>query len=227
MKRRIIEIDENKCNGCGACAAACHEGAIAMVNGKATLAREHFCDGLGDCLPACPADAIRFVEREAPAYDEAAVQAAKASKVPAGGCPGARAMHLAPSAAPAQDGAASALQNWPVQIRLLSTSAPYLQGADLVIAADCTAFSCAQFHSRYLAGRIAMIGCPKLDAVDYSEKLTEIIRNNNIKSVTVLRMEVPCCGGLEHAAVTALKNSGKFIPWNVVTFSTDGRILDR
>ena len=147
MIRRIIEIDEERCTGCGLCAKACHEGAIAMVNGKATLAREHFCDGLGDCLPACPADAIRFVEREAPAYDEAAVQAAKASKVPAGGCPGARAMRFAPSAAPAQDGAASALQNWPVQIRLLSTSAPYLQGADLVIAADCTAFSCAQFHS--------------------------------------------------------------------------------
>ena len=142
MIRRIIEIDEERCTGCGLCAKACHEGAIAMVNGKAKLAREHFCDGLGDCLPACPADAIRFVEREAPAYDEAAVQAAKAAQYPAGGCPGARAMRFTPSAAPAQDGAASALQNWPVQIRLLSTSAPYLQGADLVIAADCTAFSC-------------------------------------------------------------------------------------
>ena len=222
MIRRIIEIDEERCTGCGLCAKACHEGAIAMVNGKAKLAREHFCDGLGDCLPACPADAIRFVEREAPAYDEAAVQAAKASKVPAGGCPGARAMHLAPSAAPAQDGAASALQNWPVQIRLLSTSAPYLQGADLVIAADCTAFSCAQFHSRYLAGRIAMIGCPKLDAVDYSEKLTELFRRNDIRSVLVVRMQVPGCGGLTHAVETALAASGRDIPLRVVILTPSG-----
>lgn len=222
MIRRIIEIDEERCTGCGLCAKACHEGAIAMVNGKAKLAREHFCDGLGDCLPACPADAIRFVEREAPAYDEAAVQAAKASKVPAGGCPGARAMHLAPSAAPAQDGAASALQNWPVQIRLLSTSAPYLQGADLVIAADCTAFSCAQFHSRYLAGRIAMIGCPKLDAVDYSEKLTELFRRNDIRSVLVVRMQVPCCGGLTHVVETALAASGRDIPLRVVILTPSG-----
>lgn len=222
MIRRIIEIDEERCTGCGLCAKACHEGAIAMVNGKAKLAREHFCDGLGDCLPACPADAIRFVEREAPAYDEAAVQAAKAAQYPVGGCPGAQAMRFTPSAAPAQDGAASALQNWPVQIRLLSTSAPYLQGADLVIAADCTAFSCAQFHSRYLAGRIAMIGCPKLDAVDYSEKLTELFRRNDIRSVLVVRMQVPCCGGLTHAVETALAASGRDIPLRVVILTPSG-----
>ena len=200
MIRRIIEIDEERCTGCGLCAKACHEGAIAMVNGKAKLAREHFCDGLGDCLPACPADAIR----------------------PAGGCPGAQAMRFTPSAAPAQDGAASALQNWPVQIRLLSTSAPYLQGADLVIAADCTAFSCAQFHSRYLAGRIAMIGCPKLDAVDYSEKLTELFRRNDIRSVLVVRMQVPCCGGLTYAVETALAASGRDIPLRVVILTPSG-----
>ena len=222
MKRQIIHIDQEKCNGCGACAAACHEGAIAMIGGKATLMRDDYCDGMGDCLPHCPTGAITFEQREAAPYNEAAVQAAKASKVPAGGCPGARAMHLAPSAAPAQDGAASALQNWPVQIRLLSTSAPYLQGADLVIAADCTAFSCAQFHSRYLAGRIAMIGCPKLDAVDYSEKLTELFRRNDIRSVLVVRMQVPCCGGLTHAVETALAASGRDIPLRVVILTPSG-----
>ena len=224
MKRRIVEIDEAKCNGCGACANACHEGAIAMVNGKAHLMRDDYCDGFGDCLPHCPTGAITFVEREAVPYNEAAVQAAKASKVPAGGCPGARAMHLAPSAAPAQDGAASALQNWPVQIRLLSTSAPYLQGADLVIAADCTAFSCAQFHSRYLAGRIAMIGCPKLDDTDYSLKLTDILAKNEIRSVTVVRMEVPCCGGISYAAEKAVARCGKKLPMQIITIGTDGEI---
>ena len=183
MIRRIIEIDEERCTGCGLCAKACHEGAIAMATGKAKLARAQY---------------------------------------PAGGCPGAQAMRFAPSAAPAQDGAASALQNWPVQIRLLSTSAPYLQGADLVIAADCTAFSCAQFHSRYLAGRIAMIGCPKLDAVDYSEKLTELFRRNDIRSVLVVRMQVPCCGGLTHAVETALAASGRDIPLRVVILTPSG-----
>lgn len=208
MIRRIIEIDEERCTGCGLCAKACHEGAIAMVNGKATLAREHFCDGLGDCLPACPADAIRFVEREAPAYDEAARAGRQSIKSPGGRLPRLRGpCCFAPSAAPAQDGAASALQNWPVQIRLLSTSAPYLQGADLVIAADCTAFSCAQFHSRYLAGRIAMIGCPKLDAVDYSEKLTELFRRNDIRSVLVVRMPGTVLRRLTHAVETALAAS--------------------
>ena len=222
MKRQIIHIDQEKCNGCGACAAACHEGAIAMIGGKATLMRDDYCDGMGDCLPHCPTGAITFEQREAAPYNEAAVQAAKAAQYPAGGCPGARAMRFAPSAAPAQDGAASALQNWPVQIRLLSTSAPYLQGADLVIAADCTAFSCAQFHSRYLAGRIAMIGCPKLDAVDYSEKLTELFRRNDIRSVLVVRMQVPCCGGLTHAVETALAASGRDIPLRVVILTPSG-----
>ena len=216
MVRRIIEIDQEKCNGCGACAAACHEGAIGMVDGKAVLLRDDYCDGLGDCLPTCPTGAITFVEREAAAYDEAAVLAKKAEALKG----------TAPRQAP-QDGAVSHLAQWPVQIKLVPVEAPWFNGARLLIAADCTAYARADFHQRFMRGRITLIGCPKLDAVDYSEKLTEIIRNNDIKSVTVLRMEVPCCGGLEHAAVTALKNSGKFIPWNVVTFSVDGRILDR
>ncbi len=236
MKRRIIEIDQDKCNGCGACAAACHEGAIAMVDGKAKLMRDDYCDGLGDCLPACPTGAISFVEREAAAYDEQAVLANKRKKMQQegmslpGGCPGSRMQtlrHPGPSAAaPAPGAVQSRLAQWPVQIKLVPVNAPYFDGAKLLIAADCTAYAYAAFHERFIKGHITLVGCPKLDSVDYSEKLTEIIRRNNIQSVTIVRMEVPCCGGLEHAAKTALQNSGKFIPWQVVTISTDGRILD-
>ncbi len=276
MKRRIIEIDNEKCNGCGACAAACHEGAIAMVDGKAKLMRDDYCDGLGDCLPTCPTNAISFVEREAAAYDEQAVIANKQKKMQEqgmaighAGCPGSRAMNIthagcpgsqaktvqhtgcpgsqarslaaedrnAAASAPASDSAAdtvnaaayepvSRLSQWPVQIKLVPVKAPYFDGAKLLIAADCTAYAYAAFHERFIKGHIAVIGCPKLDSVDYSEKLTEIIRENDIKSVTIVRMEVPCCGGLQNAAVTALRNSGKFIPWQVVTVSIDGRILD-
>ena len=237
MKRRIIEIDENKCNGCGACAAACHEGAIAMVDGKARLMRDDYCDGLGDCLPTCPTGAITFVEREAAAYDEQAVMENKQRKMQKEGmtlpcgCPGSQSRNIqrqeAHTVETPQAQQTSCLSQWPVQIKLVPVNAPYFDGARLLIAADCTAYAYANIHQEFMRGHVTLIGCPKLDAVDYSEKLTEIIRNNDIKSVTVLRMEVPCCGGLEHAAVTALKNSGKFIPWNVVTFSVDGRILDR
>ena len=236
MKRRTIEIDRDKCNGCGACAAACHEGAIAMVNGKAQLMRDDYCDGLGDCLPACPTGAISFVEREAAAYDEQAVLANKQKKMQQqgmslhGGCPGTRMRtfrhEAAPDAEPAPSAAQSRLSQWPVQIKLVPVRAPFFNGAKLLIAADCTAYAYAAFHERFIKGHITLVGCPKLDSADYSEKLTEIIRSNDIKSVTVVRMEVPCCGGLEHAAKTALQQSGKFIPWQVVTISTDGRILD-
>ena len=237
MKRRIIEIDQDKCNGCGACAAACHEGAIAMVDGKAQLMRDDYCDGLGDCLPTCPTGAITFVEREAAAYDEKAVMENKQRKMRkegmtlSCGCPGSQSRSIQRQDASAvetpQAQQTSRLSQWPVQIKLVPVNAPYFDGARLLIAADCTAYAYANIHQEFMRGHVTLIGCPKLDAVDYSEKLTEIIRNNDIRSVTVLRMEVPCCGGLEHAAVTALKNSGKFIPWNVVTFSVDGRILDR
>ena len=234
MKRRIIEIDREICNGCGACAAACHEGAIAMVDGKAALMRDDYCDGLGDCLPACPTGAISFVEREAAAYDEQAVLAHKQEKMRAEGkslpcgCPGSRSRrieHTDGGEAPLCE-AVSRLAQWPVQIKLAPVNAPYFSGAKLLIAADCTAYAYAAFHERFIKGHITLIGCPKLDAVDYSEKLTEILLRNDIKSVTVVRMEVPCCGGLEHAAKTALQKSGKFLPWQVVTLSTDGRILD-
>lgn len=206
MIRRIIQIDEDKCNGCGACANACHEGAIGMVNGKAKLLRDDYCDGLGDCLPTCPTGAITFVEREAAAYDEEAVKENMKKK--------------------ADTSLISELRQWPVQIKLVPTKAPYFDGAKLLIAADCTAYAYANFHHDFIKGKITIVGCPKLDDIDYSEKLTEIIQNNDIQSVTVVRMEVPCCGGLEHAAKTALQNSGKFIPWQVVTISTDGQILD-
>ena len=236
MKRRIIAIDQEKCNGCGACAAACHEGAIAMVDGKARVMRDDYCDGLGDCLPACPTGAITFVEREAAAYDEEAVLANKQKKMQKegmrlhGGCPGARMKtirHTEPSGAnPAPVMAQSRLAQWPVQIKLVPVNAPYFDGAKLLIAADCTAYAYAAFHERFMKGHITLVGCPKLDGVDYAEKLTEIIRKNDIQSVTVVRMEVPCCGGLENAVKTALQQSGKFIPWQVVILSTDGNILD-
>lgn len=239
MKRRIIEIDRDKCNGCGACADACHEGAIAMVDGKAQLMRDDYCDGLGDCLPTCPTGAIAFVEREAVAYDEKAVMENKQKRMrekmkkegmtlPCG-CPGTqskRIEHAEHTEPEVSRESVSRLSQWPVQIKLVPVNAPYFDGAKLLIAADCTAYAYAAFHERFIRGHITLVGCPKLDSVDYSEKLTEIIRNNDIKSVTVVRMEVPCCGGLEHAAKTALQKSGKFIPWQVVTISTDGRILD-
>lgn len=273
MIRKIIQISEDKCNGCGACATACHEGAIAMVNGKAKLIRDDYCDGLGDCLPACPTGAITFVEREAAAYNEAAVLENKKkpgkaqSGVTAGenpgqihsGCPGSAARTLqarqaqvegaagatqgqtqngtTAGAAQAQHEVAayagsvarepqSMLSQWPVQIKLVPVNAPYFDGAKLLIAADCTAYAYAAFHEKFIKGHITLIGCPKLDDINYGDKLTAIIRENNIKSVTVVRMEVPCCGGLEAAARQALQNSGKFIPWQVATISVDGKLLD-
>lgn len=230
MLRKIIHIDEEKCNGCGACAAACHEGAIGMVDGKAKLLRDDYCDGLGDCLPTCPTGAITFVTREAAAYDEQAVKQNQArAQQQAGGCPGTRAQAIAPRQTrpqQAQAAADSQLSQWPVQIKLVPTHAPYFDGAHLLVAADCTAYAYGDFHNRFIRNRVTLIGCPKLDSGDYTEKLTEILRGNDIQSLTIVRMEVPCCGGLEHAAVTALKNSGKFIPWQVVTISTDGRILE-
>ena len=232
MIRKIIHIDQEKCNGCGACANACHEGAIEMVNGKAVLTNEHYCDGLGDCLPACPTGAIRFEEREAPAYNEAAVQAAKMKKhgISTGaGCPGSRAQLL--SRAPAQPATPlnqpeSQLRQWPVQIKLAPVNALYFEGANILVAADCTAYAYANFHQKFIRGRIVLVGCPKLDEGDYTEKLTRIFSENNIKSLTIVRMEVPCCGGLERAAKNALQASGKFIPWQVETISVDGRILE-
>ena len=234
MKRRIIKIDEEKCIGCGACAAACHEGAIEMVNGKAKLTREDYCDGLGDCLPACPVDAIRFEDREAPAYNETAVLAAKQAKqktpgapLPCG-CPGtaSRSIKRESACAVPSAPATSQLMQWPVQIKLVPVNAPYFNGANLLIAADCTAYAYGNFHNEFIRNHVTLIGCPKLDEGDYADKLTAIIANNEIKSVTIVRMEVPCCGGIEQAAKRALQASGKFIPWRVVTISTDGRILD-
>lgn len=235
MKRRIINIDEEKCNGCGACAQACHEGAIGMVNGKAKLLRDDYCDGLGDCLPTCPTGAITFVEREAAEYDEKAVLENKRKKLAAAiphGCPGhqlrrfERAEEESNDEAKSEHRSVSRLGQWPCQIKLVPVNAPYFNGAKLLIAADCTAYAYANMHEDFMKGKITLIGCPKLDDTDYSEKLTEIIATNDIKSVTVVRMEVPCCGGLERAAVTALKNSGKFIPWQVVTVTLDGRLKE-
>ena len=266
MKRKIVEIDEAKCNGCGLCANACHEGAIAMVGGKAKLVKDDYCDGMGDCLPECPAGAIKIVEREAAAYDEKAVQERKmakmqelmkvggmslAGKMPppggldrrslgGGGCPG-KAMRQfnrtggpqsSAAVADAQErprqsfGTPSELAQWPCQIRLVPVKAPFFKGAKLLIAADCTAYAYANFHQEFMRGKVTIVGCPKLDPVDYSEKLTDILRENDIKSVTIVRMEVPCCGGLELAAKKALQASGKFIPWQVVTLSLDGQVID-
>ena len=256
MKRKIIHINRELCNGCGACAAACHEGAIEMVDGKAVLTREDYCDGLGDCLPACPTGAITFEEREAPAYDEAAVLAAKAvkqaetknpvtplakpaapampthgvggGKLPCG-CPGTNSKRIvrdesdcSVSSAPV----ANRLSQWPVQIKLVPVNAPYFDSANLLIAADCTAYAYGNIHEKFIRGRVTLIGCPKLDEGDYAEKLTAIISQNNIQSVTVLRMEVPCCGGIENAAKRAIKAAGKFLPWRVVTVTTDGRLIE-
>ena len=239
MIRKIIRIDKDKCNGCGVCADACHEGAIDIINGKAELVREHFCDGLGDCLPECPTGAISFEEREAPAYDEEAVREAqkkiftKNQAMSAySGCPGTKIMQIqrTETSEPVEPSltadSMSKLQNWPVQIKLAPVNAPYFNGAKLLIAADCTAYAYASFHQDFIRNKVTLIGCPKLDQVDYSEKLTEIIQNNNIQSVTIVRMEVPCCGGLEMAAKKALQSSGKFIPWQVVTISIDGKILE-
>lgn len=193
MIRTIIEIDEEKCTGCGLCVDACHEGAIELIDGKAKLIRDDYCDGLGDCLPTCPTGAIEIIEREAVAYDEEAVK----------------------------------LRQWPIQIKLVPTKAAWFDGAKLLVAADCTAYAYANFHQDFIKNHVTVVGCPKLDDVDYSDKLTDIIRNNDIKSITVVRMEVPCCGGIENAVKKAMKNSGKFMPWNVVTIATDGSILDK
>ena len=278
MVRRVIEIDEEACIGCGLCANACHEGAIGMVNGKAKLMRDDYCDGFGDCLPACPVDAIKFIEREAAAYDEAAVLAAKKAKETANklssamssiknnnaksknemkdnvtdangnysknrdadmiepcGCPGTRAQTIIHDNSDdnscnvnnnVSEKIQSELTQWPVQIQLLPVTAPFYNNANLLIAADCTAYAYGDFHRKFVKNRVVLVGCPKLDDADYQSKLTAIISQNDIKSVTIVRMEVPCCGGLENAAKEALKASDKFIPWQTVTISTDGRILD-
>ena len=234
MIRKIVQIEEDRCTGCGLCAHACHESAIAMVDGKAKLIRDDYCDGFGDCLPVCPADAISFVEREALPYDEEAVKEnQRKAKEAAGqentGAGKAGENSWAIDRADAQENSAavpSRLRQWPVQIKLVPVNAPYFDGASLLIAADCTAYAYANFHQDFIRGKVTLVGCPKLDDVDYSEKLTEILRQNNIKSVTVVRMEVPCCGGLEYAVRTALQNCGKLLPWQVKTISIKGELLD-
>ena len=235
MVRRIIEIDRDKCNGCGACAEACHEGAIAMVDGKAQLMRDDYCDGLGDCLPTCPTGAITFVEREAAAYDEKAVMENKQRKMQKEGmtmpcgCPGSQSRNIQRQEAPVvetpQAQQTSRLSQWPVQIKLVPVNALYFDGARLLIAADCTAYACGSFHADFIRGRVTLIGCPKLDRADYAEKLTAILTENDVRSVTLTRMEVPCCGGLEYAARQAVAASGKDIPMRVVTFTAEGKIL--
>lgn len=235
MLRKIIKIDEDLCNGCGLCANACQEGAIAVINGKAKLIRDDYCDGLGNCLPVCPTGAISFEEREAAEYNEESVQAQKAAEKPqaspcaSGGCPGSRAKSIVRDYVPLKPAVAeseSQLMQWPVQIKLIPVKAPYLENANLLIAADCTAYAYGGFHNKFMKNRITLIGCPKLDEGSYAEKLTEILKQNNIRSVSIVRMEVPCCGGLENAAKSALANCGKLIPWSVHIISTDGRILD-
>lgn len=216
MIRKIIQIDEEKCNGCGACASACHEGAIGMVDGKAKLLRDDYCDGLGDCLPTCPTNAITFVEREAAQYDEAAVLENKRKQK----------MQQEKNAPQVPAQTESQLAQWPCQIKLIPVTTPYLKGANLLIAADCTAYAYANMHRDFMKGRVTIVGCPKLDQVDYSEKLTTIFSENDIQSVTIVRMEVPCCGGIEYAAKKALQESGKFIPWRVLTITIDGKIKE-
>jgi len=231
--RKIIKIDPEKCDGCGLCVSACHEGAIGLVDGKAALLRDDYCDGLGDCLPACPTGAITFEERDALAYNEEEVKKRMAQKERTEhvcDCPGGQPSQFhreeAPRAAEPATSAQSELRQWPVQIKLVPTSAPYFEDANLLVAVDCAAFAHGDFHKKYMRNKMTVIGCPKLDDIDYSEKLTAILANNNIKSVTVVRMEVPCCGGIEQAVKTALRDSGKMIPWRIVTLSADGRALD-
>lgn len=231
MIRKIIKIDEAKCNGCGACANACHEGAIGMVSGKAKLLRDDYCDGFGDCLPHCPTGAITFESREADAYSEAAVKENTKNKTEDlhfSGCPGSASRTIEHKEEDFESNAkiTSKLRQWPVQIKLVPTKAPFYENADLLIAADCCAYAYGNFHSDFIKNKITVIGCPKLDGTDYSQKLTEIIKNNNIKSVTVARMEVPCCGGIENAVKAALLKSGKFIPWQVIVISRSGKIID-